>query len=211
MAEKPWIQIRSADGYRLAWLSNEAEPTNQQDGQLGEHLDTGAKFIYYRGDWHRQSFSTDLWVSELVRAPYGATVGAIDANDALGDKMYFEWSIDHRPLPLSGRILSIRLIDQDDDTLAVTINISTRDFTAAASDAAFTISAADAQFFLQPYTFPAAMSDLGSAKIATLTDINEDYYSEQRRLVAQLSSTGTPNIAGNSTMPLVQLFILPLG
>ena len=55
MAEKPWIQIRSADGYRLGWVSNEAAPTNQRNGQLGEHLDTGARFIYYHGGWHLQS------------------------------------------------------------------------------------------------------------------------------------------------------------
>lgn len=54
MPNKPYIVIRSEDGHRLAWLSDEAPPKNVDEGQIGEHLDTGARFIYYRGDWHRQ-------------------------------------------------------------------------------------------------------------------------------------------------------------
>ena len=54
MADKPYIVIRSEDGTRLAWLSDEAPPKSVEDGQIGEHLDTGARFVYYRGDWHPQ-------------------------------------------------------------------------------------------------------------------------------------------------------------
>lgn len=150
-----------------------------------------------------------LWVSQQVRVPYGATSGALDANDALGDKIYFRQSIDGRPLPKRGRILSVRRIDQDDDTLSDTIHIFSAEFTAAASDAAFTISAEDAAQHVTSQTFPVG-TDLGSAKSAEITDINADYYSPGAVLVAQLSTSGTPNIASAVVMPLVQLFILPL-
>lgn len=68
--QAPFINIRSADGFRLAWLSDEAPPVNVRDGQLGEHLDTGVKYIYYRNDWHKQiavpafpSFRADIGVA----------------------------------------------------------------------------------------------------------------------------------------------------
>ena len=53
MADKPYLILN--DGSRLSWLSDEAEPANVRDGQVGEHLDTGDRFIYYRGLWHFQT------------------------------------------------------------------------------------------------------------------------------------------------------------
>ena len=149
-----------------------------------------------------------VWVSQYVRAPYGATSGALDANDAMGDKFYFRSSITGAPLPISGRILTIRRIDESDVALADTINISTQEFVAAASDAAFTISVLDSHFFLQPQTFPAGV-DLGSARVAEVTDVNQDYFSPGRVLVCQESTTGTPTPTSGA-MPIVQVFILPL-
>lgn len=150
-----------------------------------------------------------LWVSEKVRVPYGATVAAIDANDALGDKFTISKSVDGLPLPVRGRILKITRGDPDDDILADTIHIFTGDFVAAASDAAFTISAVDEHNHLNSLVFPAG-TDVGAAKTAVITDVNEDYYSPTQQLVCQLSSTGTPNIDGASAMPWVQFFILDL-
>src|SRR3990167_7048582 len=80
---------------------------------------------------------TEMYVTPMVRVNYGATSGALDANDALGDVFVFD-------VPAKGRILSVKMVDQDDDTLAATIHVFSKDFVAAASDAAFTISAADA-------------------------------------------------------------------
>ena len=148
-----------------------------------------------------------LWVGRAV-VEFGATSGALDANDALGNKIYFRTSMDGRPLPQFGRVLGLRRIDRSDVVLADTLNLSTRDFVAAASDAAFTISVADAEHFLSSQTFPTG-TDLGSAKVAGITDINEDYYSPDRQLVGQFSTTGTPTPTVDA-MPIVFIFVLPL-
>ena len=83
----------------------------------------------------------ELFATEWVRVPYGATSGALDANDAYGDEV-------RAGAPVRCRLLSIQVVDQADVVVAGTLSIylSTRQFTAAASDAAFTISAADALY-----------------------------------------------------------------
>lgn len=148
-----------------------------------------------------------IWVSKKVVIPYGATVGALEANDALGDKFYFDYSVDGEPLPAKGRILTIRRYDPSDVVLADTIHIFASDFTAAASDAAFTISAADSLKQITSQVFPAG-TDLGSAKVAEIVDVNVDYYCPLGVLVCQESTTGTPTPT-SAAMPTVQLFILP--
>ena len=154
-----------------------------------------------------------LWVSLWVLVPYGATSGALDANDALGNTIRFDTSVLGDPLPARGRILSIEMVDQDDDTLAATIHIFNRTFTAAASDAAFTISVADAAKWVASELFDSG-TDIGSAKVFVIKNVNKEYYAPEvdglRALHAQLSSTGTPNIASAAGMPLIRLNILPL-
>lgn len=149
-----------------------------------------------------------LWVSPWVEIPFGATSGALDANDALGDKFYFTQSIEGVPLPVKGRIKNMKIIDRDDDTLADTIHIFNAEFTAAASDAAFTISVADSRFWVASKAWGTYI-DLGSAKVVHLTEQNIDYYAPSGMLVCQESTTGTPTIASGA-MPLVQLTIEPL-
>ena len=146
---------------------------------------------------------SELWVSDWVLVPYGATSGALDANDALGDKFRFSG------VPKKGRISVIQMADQDDDTLAATIHIFREDFTAAASDAAFTISVADSRKWVASEAFDAG-TDLGSAKAHVIKNVNVDYYAPSGTLHCQLSSTGTPNIASADLMPLIRIAILPL-
>lgn len=150
-----------------------------------------------------------LWVSPWVLVPFGATSGALEANDALGDMFTFALGERRDTLPARGRILSIAMVDQDDDTLAATIHIFDHPFTAAASDAAFTISVADSPNWVASELFPSP-TDIGGAKVVTAKDVNVDYYAPSGKLYAQLSSTGTPNIASAAVMPLVRLFILSL-
>lgn len=151
-----------------------------------------------------------LWVSQMVLVPYGATSGALDATDALGDTVTFTTEIETgASLPKHGRIMSIRMIDQDDDTLAATIHIFNRNFTAAASDATFTISVADAANWVTSELFDAG-TDIGSAKVHIVKDVNVEYYAPEGKLYAQLSSSGTPNIASAAVMPLLQITVLPL-
>ena len=211
MAELPRpnniVVINDTNGHHHAWPSRGAPPVGR-DGEIGEHLDTGQKLVYWDGAWRRQGQPTDIWVSPLVRVPYGATSGALDANDAMGDKIYFQYSVDGRLIPRVGRILLIRYTDPSDVTLAATANISTHDFTAAASDAAFTVGLEDSKYFLAPQTF-STVTDLGSGRVSSITGVNEDYYTDEQHLVLQLSTTGTPTpTAGN--MPWLQIFILPL-
>ena len=156
----------------------------------------------------------NLWVSPWILVPYGATSGALDANDAFGNMITFDQSVLGDSLPARGRIVTIKMVDQDDDTLAASIHIFSRTFTAAASDAAFTISVADAANWVASELFDSG-TDIGSAKVFTIKNVNVDYWAPLnvagvRALYAQLSTTGTPNIASAATMPLVRLYILPL-
>jgi hypothetical protein len=57
-----WLRIRSADGNRRAWFSTGEEPTEQQDGELGEHIDTGQKLVFWDGKWHKQVPSVEPWL-----------------------------------------------------------------------------------------------------------------------------------------------------
>ena len=53
-----------------------------------------------------------------------------------------------------------------------------------------------------------ATTDLGGVKAVEVTGWNSPYYSADRQLYCQLSTTGTPNIAAGR-MPQVQVFVLP--
>lgn len=154
--------------------------------------------------------SRELWESDWILVPYGATSGALDAGDAFGNTITFERSELGVDLPRLGRIVSIKMVDRDDDTLAASIHIFRDTFTAAASDAAFTISVADAAKWVASEAFDAG-TDIGSAKVFTIKNVNVDYYAPTRKLYAQLSTSGTPNIASAAVMPLVKIYILPLG
>lgn len=149
-----------------------------------------------------------LWVSQLLRPNYGATSGALDAGDAAGDKIVIDRSVDGEPLPKKGRILRVTMMDQADQTSALTLHLFNDDFTAAASDAAFSISAADGLKWVTSVNLT-VVTDLGSVRVAEANDCDVDYYAVGQRLVAQASTAGTPTF-GAGTMPVYQLFVLPL-
>src|SRR3990167_483656 len=96
-----------------------------------------------------------------VRVPFGATSGALDANDAMGDIFVFDQDVYGHPLPKVGRIISIKMIDQYDVVLAPIIHIFNRIVAVAASDAEFAISAVDAAYWVTSQTF-GTFTDLGS-------------------------------------------------
>lgn len=148
-----------------------------------------------------------LWVSPLIEVPGIAAADALDANDALGSRFIIDTDVNGAPLPERGVIIGAKLIDPDDDTLAATLHIFNSIFAAAASDAAFTISAADSREWVTSILF-SPTTDIGSAKVVEVTGWNSPYYSPGRQLHCQLSTTGTPNIAAGA-MPQVQVFILP--
>lgn len=146
---------------------------------------------------------TGLFESEWVQADYGATSGALDANDAMGN--VFKIAV-----PTKGRILSIKMLDLDDDTLAATIHLYSANFTGAASDAAYTVADTDANSWVASELFDAG-TDEGSFKAHVIKDVNVEYVANGGYLYAQLSTSGTPNIADQTVMPKVKLFIQPLG
>ena len=142
-----------------------------------------------------------LFVTEQIQASFGATVTALDANDAVGNMMTFT-------VPRMGRILSVKFIDLADQTSALTLHVYSKPFVAAASDAAYTISDEDAVNWVTNVT--PTMVDEGAAQVGEVIDIDSEYLSKSRRLYAQLSTSGTPTFT-QATMPLVQMYILPLG
>ena len=98
-----------------------------------------------------------VFLTSWEQPGYGATSGAHDANDALGDPV--EWAV-----PRFGKIVTVNLIDIDDDTLASSVHIFSRPFVAAASDAAFTISVADARWWVTSQVM-GTPTDIGGAKV----------------------------------------------
>ena len=128
-----------------------------------------------------------------------AAADAFDAGDAVGDVFSVE-------VPTAGWITGFKLIDPDDDTLALTAHVFSERFIGAASDAAFTISAADALKWITSVTFSSTV-DIGSAKVSEVT--GETFYrSPSGKLWIQCSTTGTPSIAAG-VMPILQIGIRP--
>ncbi|GEM_PF-5522004 len=130
-----------------------------------------------------------------------AAADALDANDTIG--VMFQL-----PVPEAGEIVEARLIDRDDDTLALTAHLFTSEVTVPASDAAFTISAAHSLRWVTSITFDTPIVDIGSAKVSE--KVGESYYvSPNKALWCICSTTGTPNIAAGA-MPVLQLLVKPL-
>lgn len=133
-----------------------------------------------------------------ITVPGIAAADAFDANDAVGGLFFI-------PVPVNGIIETAKLIDPDDDTLALTVHLFTRTVTVAASDAAFTISANDALYWVTSITFDTPIVDIGSAKVSEKSG-STHYYAPLGYLWAQCSTTGTPTIAAER-MPVIQLGI----
>ena len=128
----------------------------------------------------------------------GATpAAAYAANDAVGGV----FSVD---VPKIGWIIGAKLIDRDDDTLALTAHIYTERFTGAADNAAYTVGVGDSANWLTNITFD-TVEDEGSFKVSEV--VGETFYSSPSgKLWIQCSTTGTPNIASGA-LPILQLAI----
>ena len=133
-----------------------------------------------------------------ITVPGIAAADAFDANDAVGTPFVI-------PVPVRGIIEAAKLIDPDDDTLALTVHLFSRPFIAAASDAAFTISADDAIYWITSITFDTPIVDIGSAKVSEKAGATY-YEAPKGYLWGQCSTTGTPTIAAEK-MPILQLGI----
>lgn len=147
-------------------------------------------------------------VTKWVEVPGITAAAGHSAGDALGIMGQFDHDVEDNPLPKIGKIVEAELIDPDDDTLVATMHIFSESFTATVDDAALAISAADSKKWVTSIPF-AVSTDIGSAKVSEVTDINSRYYSPTRKLYWQFSTGGTPNIAAGLS-PLVRVYIEPL-
>ena len=129
-----------------------------------------------------------------------AAADALDAADAVGTVFSF-------PVPETGIIRHARLFDPDDDTLALTLHLFTKNFTGAASDAAYTVTADAARYWVTNIQWT-TISDEGGGKVSEVTGTSY-YTARDLRLYGQCSTSGTPNIAAGA-MPIIQLLIEPL-
>ena len=128
--------------------------------------------------------------------------GIMAANDALSN-------IFSVPVPVYGRLVAVRVIDVDDDTLASTVHLFTAPFVAAASNAAFTIGAADAKNWITSQVMGTPV-DIGGAKVVDNVGLSIYYWAPLGRLWGQMSTTGTPTVAAGSA-PYVSFAIIPMG
>lgn len=198
------------------------KPNSLQDGPVNEQHPLPAQ-IFWREDgtdeWQpvedghplparlTETVRGGMWISPRIEVPGITAADALDANDALGGLFTVSNDVNGEPLPSRGVILAAKLIDPDDDTLAATLHVFSELVSAAASDAAFTISAPDSLSWVTSISL-SSTTDIGGAKVAEVNGWNSPYYAAGRKLYCQLSTTGTPNIAAGR-MPQVQLFILP--
>ena len=127
---------------------------------------------------------------------------AYDANDAVG----IPFSVD---VPKEGWITGFKLIDPDDDTLALTAHVFTERFVGAADNAAYTVAAAYARVWVTSVTF-STTTDEGGFKTAEV--VGETFYKAPGgKLWIQCSTTGTPTIAAGA-IPILQIGIrIPAG
>lgn len=140
-----------------------------------------------------------LFLTEWIQPPVDS--GLMAANDALSDRFSVA-------VPTYGKLVAVTVIDVDDDTLASSVHVFTRPFTAAASNAAFTISAADSRNWLTSQVM-GTPTDIGGAKVVNNVDLNLYYYAPLGQFFCQMSTTGTPTVAAGSA-PYVQFAILPM-
>lgn len=147
-----------------------------------------------------------LFASLPVVVGYGATAGALEANDAYGDLMEVV-------VPKLGRLTNIKLFDADDGIAAGTLSIwvfSTKPNAPPASDAAIASGYVDVDGIgmVTAQSF-GSITDIGAGRFLEIVDINSDYYAPQGKLWFQLSTTGTPTPTAGG-MPIVTFYLLPL-
>lgn len=147
-----------------------------------------------------------LFASAPVVVGYGATSGALDANDAYGDLMEVV-------VPIRGRLTNIKLFDADDVIAAGTLSIwvfSAKADSPPASDAAIASGYTDVDglFMVTAQSF-GPITDIGAGRFLEIVDIDSDYYAPTGKLWFQLSTTGTPTPTTGG-MPVVRFMILPL-
>lgn len=130
----------------------------------------------------------------------GIGAGAIyAANDAVGRP----FSVD---VPKAGWITGLKLIDPDDDTLALTAHVYSNQFVGAADNAAYAVDVAYARHWVTNVTF-STVEDEGGHKVSEV--VGETFYrAPGGKLWIQCSTTGTPNIAAGA-MPILQIGIRP--
>jgi len=134
-----------------------------------------------------------------VEVPGIAAADAFDANDAVGTV----FGVD---VPKAGWITGFKLIDPDDDTLALTAHVYSQPFVGAASDAAYTVAAGFARYWVTNVTF-STVEDEGGFKVSEV--VGETFYEAPGgKLWIQCSTTGTPTIAAGA-MPILQIGIRP--
>lgn len=120
---------------------------------------------------------------------------------AAGDAVGTPFSVD---VPRAGWITGFKLIDPDDDTLALTAHVYTERFVGAADNAAYTVAAAYARTWVTSATFETSV-DEGSFKASEV--VGETFYKASGgKLWIQCSTTGTPNIAAGA-FPIIQIGI----
>ena len=136
------------------------------------------------------------WVSVPVDGAVGGSIYA--ANDAVGRVFAI-------PVPVQGILETAKLIDPSNVTLAITAHLFTRNFTGAADNAAFTISADDALKWITSISFDSPIVNIGSAKVSEKSGATY-YRAPEGFLWCQCSTTGTPTITAGLP-PILQLGI----
>lgn len=147
-----------------------------------------------------------LFVSDPVVVGYGASSGALDANDAYGDLMEVV-------VPEFGRLTTLKLFDPDDVIAAGTLSIwvfSVKPAAPPASDAAIASGYTDfdGRSMVTAQAF-GSMTDIGAGRFLEIVDIDSDYHAPIGKLWFQLSTTETPTPTAGG-MPIVTFFILNL-
>ena len=133
------------------------------------------------------------------------TAGIYSTGDALGGKLTFEYSA-RRPGG-TGTIMSLTIVDEADQGVALDLILFNKDFSATADNAAIAISDADAINIIGIINVASGdYTDTGANKTAELTNVKlkfkckEDWADDNtgKKLYGQLVTRGTPTYAATN-------------
>ena len=129
-----------------------------------------------------------------------AAADALDANDAMGSKFILN-------VPDRGTIREVFFHDLDDEGINKELWCFSRDFTAAANDAAFSCTDADNLNVAAVFLF-STWRDADTSQVGMTANTPVDYYAPEGQLFCQVKTLGADNIAAGS-MPRISMLIEP--
>lgn len=143
--------------------------------------------------------------SKIITVTPTVSTGIYTAGDAEGGLMTFAGATGARK---TGMIATLIIVDKDEEATQTDIACFSATFTATADNAAWAISDADAANLVALISVPAAsFVDIGDAKVAVISNVNQVIRTAGTSLFCQMATRGTPTFTATTDIQ-VSLTIL---